>query len=142
MIGKIYGCDAIITLFLLKNELINYYDIIEVDCTCLVELIHCYELLRKAFTNVLVLNSYKLKRSMTIDTTGTFGQHDCFRYGDQTSTHESCSLTFQNQFYVFGGAKSENQERQLSKVIDHRLERIGSLDFEFDLGKEFLRKNF
>ena len=44
----------------------------------------------------------------------------------------SCSLTFQNDLYVFGGAKSF--VNQVSKLINYRFVVIGRLKFQFLLG--------
>lgn len=43
----------------------------------------------------------------------------------------SCSFTFKGKFYVFGG---ENKENQISQIRNCKLERVGSLSFDFDAG--------
>ena len=51
-----------------------------------------------------------------------------FEFGDNTEVYLSCSLQWQNLFYVFGGF---DEKRQVSMVNGNRLERKGTLDFEF-----------
>ena len=50
-------------------------------------------------------------------------------FGKGTDVSYSCSVTFHNRFYVFGG---ENEKRQISEVTQCELRRIGSLDFDHD----------
>ena len=52
-----------------------------------------------------------------------------FEYGTDTTPHKSCSLTFQNKAYVFGGFKNG---QQISRLNGCSLERIGELSFEED----------
>ena len=44
----------------------------------------------------------------------------------------SCSLTFQNNLYVFGGAN--HFEKQVRKLVGFRLVTFSSLEFSFKLG--------
>ena len=44
---------------------------------------------------------------------------------------EAVHVTFRNRFYVFGGL---SQERQISEVTQGELKRIGTLDFDHNLG--------
>ena len=48
-------------------------------------------------------------------------------YGEDTEVYTSCSVTFRNRFYVFGGL---SQKRQISEVTQCKLKRIGTLDFD------------
>ena len=50
----------------------------------------------------------------------------CFSHDSNTEVHESCSLTWQNGFYVFGGSSNR---RQISQVIGTKLTAIGTLSF-------------
>ena len=68
---------------------------------------------------------------MLIDSSGRQDQISCFSYDEKTEIYGSCSLTWQNNFYVFGG---ETNIRQISKVIDKKLTKIGSLDFDHRYG--------
>ena len=52
-----------------------------------------------------------------------------FEYGTDTTAYKSCSLTFQNKAYVFGGFKNG---QQISRLNGCSLERIGELSFEED----------
>ena len=52
-------------------------------------------------------------------------------FGEDTEVHKSCSVTFRNRNYVFGGV---NHRRQISEVKNCELKRIGSLDFDHFFG--------
>ena len=54
-----------------------------------------------------------------------------FEFGKDTEVFRSCSLQWQNQYYVFGGY---NKKRQVSMVNGNRLEQKATLDFEFKEG--------
>ena len=47
--------------------------------------------------------------------------------------HESCSVTFKNEFYVYGGY-SGHDKGQISKVEGCQLRRISNLPFKFYYG--------
>ena len=49
------------------------------------------------------------------------------RFGQDTEAYLSCSISWRNQFFVFGGI---NQRRQISKLIGCELTRVGTLDFD------------
>ena len=66
-----------------------------------------------------------LKRAFLIKSPGGYQQLD-FEFGSYTEVFRSCSLQWQNLFYVFGGYK---ERRQVSMVNGHRLERKATLDF-------------
>ena len=55
----------------------------------------------------------------------------CFERDDKTDAYGSCSVNWRNQFHVFGGF---NEKRQISRLNDYRLERIGSLAFDHGHG--------
>ena len=50
-----------------------------------------------------------------------------FEFGDNTEVYLSCSLQWQNLFYVFGGF---DEKRQVSMVSGNRLDRRGTLVFD------------
>ena len=50
-----------------------------------------------------------------------------FEIDDEAEVYESCSLTWQNELFVFGGNKKNNQ---ISIVTSCRLEPIGQLAFK------------
>ena len=54
------------------------------------------------------------------------------KYGPETSVYESCSITWKNEFFVFGGNNSD--KKQISKMVGCKLTRIGSLDFDHFAG--------
>ena len=49
-----------------------------------------------------------------------------------TSLYWSCSLTFKNEFYVFGSQFEHRQ--QVSKIVGCQVKRVGDLDFNFTAG--------
>ena len=52
-----------------------------------------------------------------------------FEMGRDTFASLSCSMSWKNQFYLFGGDLSYN--KQISRLDKCRLSRVGSLDFPF-----------
>ena len=62
----------------------------------------------------LVLNE---KRAEILDTFGRSRDVD-FAYGEGTSVQKSCSITWQNEFYIFGGDKSWLYQRRVSKLTE------------------------
>ena len=70
------------------------------------------------------------KRVYSINPRGGYKQLD-FEFGNETEVWYSCSLQWQNNYYVFGG---EAERRQVSVVNGNRLERKGTLDFDFNGG--------
>ena len=46
---------------------------------------------------------------------------------ENTEVYGSCSVTYRNKYYVFGG---KVKMRQISEVAECKLRRIGSLDFD------------
>lgn len=68
-----------------------------------------------------------LKQALLIDLNGRQDELDCFSYDDMTELEQSCTLTWHNKFFVFGGY---DNKRQISKVEDTKLTLIGSLDFD------------
>ena len=85
---------------------------------------------------ILAINTLKKdKRAFAIHPHGglkTVVEHS-FDFGIGTEVEHSCSLQWRNNFYIFGG---RNEKRQLSMInrVNNRLERKGSLDFDFYLG--------
>ena len=54
-----------------------------------------------------------------------------FSFSPDTEVYHSCSLVFNDILYVFGGTK---QRRQISRVNGCGLVRVGTLNFDLDLG--------
>ena len=50
-----------------------------------------------------------------------------FKFSDDTNVVESCGITFNGQFFIYGGYN----ERQIAKVNGCSLETVGSLEFDF-----------
>ena len=55
-----------------------------------------------------------------------------FELGNAVSAAYSCSLTWRNNYYMFGG--SGGQDKQISKLVDCKMTRMGSLSFPFNYG--------
>ena len=51
-----------------------------------------------------------------------------FELAEGTEVHRSCGLTWRGENYIFGG---DIEKRQISKIVDCGLERVGSLSFNF-----------
>ena len=83
------------------------------------------------FLDILAINTYNGdKRAYSINPRSGYQKLD-FEFGADTEVHQSCSLQWQNTFYVFGG---KNEKRQVSMVNGNRLERKATLDFDFWIG--------
>ena len=85
--------------------------------------------------SVLIINTQSGKNAVV---TNGRGSHETpgdfmFAFGDNTEAYWSCSITWQGDFYIFGGNK---EKRQVSKMAASgcKLERIGDLDFDFNDG--------
>ena len=82
---------------------------------------------RKSF---IVINTYISKQAKLITTEGL--SEPTFDFGINTVAYDSCSVTFRNSFYIFGGGNT--YKKQVSQLSVNRLKRIGSLDFDFCVG--------
>ena len=83
------------------------------------------------FLDILAINTRDgNKRAYSINLSGGYEQLD-FDFGYGTDVEKSCSLQWQNQYYVFGG---HNEKRQVSMVNGNRLERKATLDFNLNAG--------
>ena len=85
---------------------------------------------QKVLDNVIVLMNRK--RPTITDFNGKNDDNFYFMYGDNTVVGRSCALTFQNQLYILGGYGIYN--RQISKLVDQELRRVGTLSFDHSLG--------
>ena len=91
-------------------------------------------------TSILVLNDFSEKNIPVItDSTGKVeyaGRDFNFHSGFRTEVKFSCSVTFRGEFYVFGGDHIHNyqQMRQILKVTDCSIEKVGKLRFDFRYG--------
>ena len=76
---------------------------------------------------VLILNTFNGNVPVITDASGQFHSLSRFTFDENTSVWRSCSITFRNHFYIYGG--DGDQERQISRVDGCRL-RIGELPFD------------
>ena len=61
-----------------------------------------------------------------MDSNGDYKSID-FKMESLTEVYQSCSATINGEFYIFGG---ETQSRQISKIRDCSLKRVGDLPYE------------
>ena len=83
---------------------------------------------------VLVLHSSyngSWKPALLIDSSGRQDELGCFSHDDNSQAHWSCSLNWENEFYIFGGKR---YPRQISKLNQYRLQALGDLPFDFEFG--------
>lgn len=88
-------------------------------------------------STVLVLNTYTdaagyRNRALLVDSNGKHEEQLYFIYGAETTVKHSCSLVWNNQFYVFGG--DSEFKRQVSRLDGCKLTRVSSLSFNFEHG--------
>ena len=88
-------------------------------------------------TTVLVLStdtdaSGYPNRPLLIDSDGRKDEKFYFYYEAETSVLRSCSLVWENKPYIFGG--SGPSMRQISRLDNCKLSRVGTLDFNFEEG--------
>ena len=81
----------------------------------------------KPKTSVLILNTFEINRPIITDATGSVNTNFLFLYGEGTEAWKSCSISWKNEFYIFGG---RNERRQISKIIGCELKRVGTLSFD------------
>ena len=63
---------------------------------------------------------------MLVNSVGEQEKLTCFHRDNTTEAHQSCSLSWKNQLFIFGGNK---ERRQISRLTGHKLERVGDLTF-------------
>ena len=80
----------------------------------------------QAIKSILILN---MQNSIKVGSNGL--QEEILGFGN-TEAYFSCSVTWKNNFYVFGG--SNQYARQISKVDDCMLANIGELEFNLTYG--------
>ena len=77
---------------------------------------------------VLVLNTYGgWKLPFLVDANGRNDANIFMVFDEGTEVYHSCSLTWRNEFFVFGG---DQQNRQISKLSGCRLSLVGTLAFD------------
>ena len=75
----------------------------------------------------MILNTRSSKVPIITDLNGTLINEFDFAYDDETEVDLSCSVTWQNEFYIFGGW---NKRRQIAKIDGCVLRHIGELGFD------------
>ena len=81
---------------------------------------------------ILVLNSENgWKPAMLINSAGEQKELACFDRDATTEAEFSCSVNWNNEFFIFGG---KNEKRQISRLTGHKLKRIGDLTFDHYFG--------
>ena len=70
-------------------------------------------------------------KAVLIDSSGRLHNLPCFTFEENTEVDSSCSLTWQNSFYVYGGNKNRYQ---ISQVVGKELKLIGRLKYLLYLG--------
>ena len=85
----------------------------------------------KPKTSVLVLNTFSSTNPALI--TNANGTTDTnFWFKMDSEVYDSCSISYQGQFYLFGGYRGD--KKQISTIKNCNLQRVGELPFEFDFG--------
>ena len=86
----------------------------------------------KERTDVLILNTYSSNNvPILINAAGDVDSDLDFTIDSESEIYVSSSLTWKNDFHVFG---SNSKKTQISKVTACRLEKIGELAFPHRLG--------
>ena len=68
---------------------------------------------------------------MLINSAGEQKELACFDRDATTEAEFSCSVNWNNEFFIFGG---KNEKRQISRLTGHKLKRIGDLTFDHYFG--------
>ena len=71
------------------------------------------------------------KPAVLVDSTGRQDKLECFTHDKDSEVYRSCSVTWNNELYIFGGA---HNKRQISKLVRYKLQVIGNLPFDFQFG--------
>ena len=87
---------------------------------------------------ILVINSYKStlvgwKPAMLLNSESEQEVLACFERDQETAAYFSCSINWNNQLFIFGGHLTKHR-RQISRLTGHKLEKVGSLNFEHRQG--------
>ena len=79
-----------------------------------------------------MLNSHQgWKPAVLIGSSGDQQELTCFEPSSETSAFGSCSVRWKNQMVIFGG---DSKTRVISRLDGYRLNKIGSLSFDFRHG--------
>ena len=80
---------------------------------------------------VLTGNAGGWEPALLLNSEGEKEELACFDRDNTTEAYASCSINWNNQLFIFGG---NTERRQISRLTGHKLERVGSLDFEHRQG--------
>ena len=81
---------------------------------------------------VLILNTRSSNnKPILTDLNGKAMNCPAFTIADGVEVDHSCAVTYQGRFYVYGGI---SYKRQIAKVTDKELTKVGSLLFDFTSG--------
>ena len=81
---------------------------------------------------MLILNTRSSSNIPIITNGQGFEDHDfTFEFETDTQVYRSCSVTWRNEHFIFGG---NTKTTQISQIIDCKLKRIGNLDFSHKYG--------
>ena len=80
---------------------------------------------------VILFYSGNWKPALLLDATGRQDQVDCFSPDQFKEAYWSCSLTWQNQLYIFGG---QSRKQQIKILSDRSLQVVGYLKFDRKFG--------
>ena len=81
---------------------------------------------------VLILNTrFSKNKPILTDLNGKALNCPAFSIADDVEVNESCGVTYQGRFYVYGGW---TRKRQIAKVTDKSLTKVGPLPFDFTQG--------
>ena len=91
---------------------------------------------KKLFTQnisaVLILNTRSSNnKPILTDLNGKALNCPAFTIADDVEVWQSCAVTYQDHFYVYGGI---NYKRQIARVTYKSLVKVGSLPFDFTSG--------
>ena len=89
---------------------------------------------RSCTAKVLILaGTTNWEPAMLINSNGEQEQLGCFQHDSNTQAYWACSVQWQNQMYIFGGSVSTTK-RQISRLFGYKVERVGSLSFDYSNG--------
>ena len=84
-------------------------------------------------TSMLILSTKKKANyPVVLNVKGESYRPFNFELGNAVTVSWSCSLTWKNNFYIFGGWGDQN--KQISKLVGCKMTRLGSLSFDFYAG--------
>ena len=83
-------------------------------------------------TDVLILSTGKpVNVPIITNSTGREDRNFYFLMGENTQVFYSCSITWRNKHYVFGG---KTEKKQISQIVGCELKRMGNLAFDHYYG--------